>query len=100
MTEQSDGRWTDQRAVPERCRQIATFLQSARGLVGGYLTLDPDWLGLPGSQLTKERTQFEEKNGKALGDEVQAAVNNAGILLFAAVQHLEDQLPEDRLSSC
>lgn len=89
MTEQSDGRWTDQRAEPERCRQIATFLQSARALVSDYLTLDPEWLGLPGSQLTNERTEFEEENRKALGDEVQAAVNNAGILLFAAVQHLE-----------
>ena len=89
MADKHDGRWTDRRPEPERCRRIAGFLWTARSLVSEYLTIDPDWAGRPGSQLGKELSHVERTDGKEFRDEVQAAVNNAGILLFATVQHLE-----------
>ena len=85
----SDGRWTNHHPNPERCLQIAGYLLGARGLVTEYLELDPNWSGVPGSQLEKERDEAERSGGAELCDEVQAAVNNAGFLLFAAAQHLE-----------
>ena len=54
-----------------------------------YLELDPNWSGVRGSKLEKERDEAERSGGAELRDEVQAAVNNAGFLLFAAAQHLE-----------
>jgi hypothetical protein len=89
VADKHDGRWTDRRPEPERCRRIAGFLWTARSLVSEYLTIDPDWAGRPGSHLGKELSHVERTDGKEFRDEVQAAVNNAGILLFATVQHLE-----------
>jgi hypothetical protein len=86
VADKHDGRWTDRRPEPERCRRIAGFLWTARSLVSEYLTIDPDWAGRPGSQLGKELSHVERTDGKEFRDEVQAAVNNAGILLFATVQ--------------
>jgi hypothetical protein len=89
VTELSDGRWTGRRVDSERCDRIAALLLTARGLLGDYLSLDPDWVGLPGSQLDAERSEFQAVGNEVFSGEVQAAVNNAGLLVFAGVQHVE-----------
>lgn len=62
---------------------------TARALVSDYLATDANWDGTPGSPLTRERENAEQRLGTTFRDEIQAAVNHASLFLFATVQHVE-----------
>lgn len=83
-----DYRWSKRKPSVTRCREIAAFLRTARSLVGDYLELDEDWRGRD-SSLHQKQLDAISCDEAVLRGEPQAAVNNAGVLLFAAVQDLE-----------